>query len=302
MRILFENWRKYITEVSQQEQSYFGNTIKIADQIIDELDKWKSGLQDRSHNFIKQNMQQFADLLKQKIPNLTFIGAGQFRAVFSTDKDIIIKVDYTDGSVAKEQNESDASIGRLGDDPVFSHLFPKSYLSHKDSRWVILEKVKPLNKEEYDKFNQFFNTSEIQKFTNNTKLIGYYIRACLVYDVAYSYYKQEDLNIQQAISNELRKLMPVINSLKSTEKIYQTPPVRQLVPSLQKGKLFVDLVRACYKYKIDPSEIRPDNVGITEDNRFVILDSSKIEEINKSIDALTINAPVSNEVTAPLKK
>ena len=155
MKLILENWKKFIVEVSQQEQSYFGDTIKIANQIIEELDKWKAGLQDKSHDSIKKNMNQFVEILKQKIPNLTFLGAGMFRAAFSTDKDLIIKVDYTNDNVAKEQNESDAAMGRLTEDPKFSYLFAKSYLSHKDSRWVILEKVKPLTGN-YSKFNEFF--------------------------------------------------------------------------------------------------------------------------------------------------
>lgn len=297
MKLLLENWKKFITEVSQQEQSYFGNTIKIADQIIEELDKWKSGLQDKSHKFLKDNIGSFADLLKQRIPNLTFMGVGKFRAVFSTDEDIIIKIDYTDGNVAKEQNESDAKMGRLGEDPRFSYLFAKSFLSHENSRWVILEKVKPLTGN-YTKFNEFFNTPTINKFTNNQQLITLYIRACLLYETKYD--------------NALRDLMVSINKLKTSEKItIQTPPVRILVEDLRKNKLFTDLVRVCQKYNISPWEIKPDNVGITEDGRFVIIDSSKLEEINKGIDAITssnlqnksqTSQPSVQDVTVPLKK
>jgi hypothetical protein len=284
MKLLLENWKRYITEVSQQEQSYFGNTIKIADQIIDELDKWKSGLQDKSHKFLQQNMTTFAESLKQKIPNLTFMGVGKFRAVFSTDEDIIIKIDYTDGNIAKEQNESDASMGRLGEDPRFSYLFAKSYLSHENSRWVILEKVKPLTGN-YTKFNEFFNTPTINKHTNNQQLITLYIRACLLYETKYD--------------NLLRDIMGPINKIKASDNIRtQIPPVRILVEDVRKSKLFTDLVRVCQKYKISPWEIKPDNVGLTEDNRFVIIDSSKLEEINKGIDAIDAsNAPQSPKPT-----
>lgn len=291
MKLILENWKRFILEASQQEQSYFGDTTKIANQIIEELDKWKAGLQDKSHDFIKKNMNEFAEILKQKIPNLTFLGAGMFRAAFSTDEDVIIKIDYTNGNIAKEQNEADAEMGRLAKDPKFSYLFPKSFLSHEDSRWVILEKVKPLTRD-YAKFNEFFKNTPLidsvstapEETTPNAELKTLYIRACLIYDTGSEPVHNDALREIMGAINNLKQKLNIINI--STQK-NPIPPVRVLVNDLRNYTLFTDLTRLCKKYQINPREIKPDNVGVTDDNRFVIIDSSKLEQIDKALKTIS---------------
>jgi hypothetical protein len=295
MKLILENWKKFIVEVTQQEQSYFGKTIQIANQIVKELDEWKATLQDKSHDSLKKEMNNFANLLKQKIPNLNFLGAGKFRAAFSTDEDVVIKVDYTNGSIAKEQNQADAEVGRLAQDPKFSYLFAKSFLSDENSRWVILERVKPLTGN-YSKFNEFFNTPTINQITKNPQLITLYIRACLLYDT-----KADDA---------LKDLMRSINKIKAQEGNRDQTPIRKLVEDLRKSNLFTDLVRVCQKYQISPWEIKPDNVGVTEDNRFVIIDSSKLEQINTALTTISSERSQqkiqqntnAQDVTVPLKR
>ena len=293
MKLLLENWKRYIVEASQQEQSYFGNTPQIADQIIDELDKWKATLQNKTHDYLQKNMHVFVDLVKQKIPSLTFMGVGKFRAAFTTDKDLVIKIDYTNNNLAKEQNEDDADMGRLGKHPRYSYLFPKSYLSHKDSKWVILEKVKPLTNN-YAEFNKFFKFPTLEKATKNQQLITLYIRACLLYETGF------DSALQDLKRNSINKIEDQI-------KIRISQPVRVLVEELRENKLFVELAIVCQKYNISPWEIKPDNVGITEDGRFVILDSSKLEQINKGLNAIeaetNLQKPIVNpNSTVPMKK
>ncbi len=295
MKLILENWKRFILEVSQQEQSYFGKTIQIANQIVKELDEWKATLEDKSHDSIKKEMNNFANLLKQKIPNLNFLGAGKFRAAFSTDEDVVIKIDYTNGSIAKEQNQADAEVGRLAQDPKFSYLFAKSFLSDENSRWVILERVKPLTGN-YSKFNEFFNTPTINQITKNPQLITLYIRACLLYDT-----KADDA---------LKDLMRSINKIKAQEGNRDQTPIRKLVEDLRKSNLFTDLVRVCQKYQISPWEIKPDNVGVTEDNRFVIIDSSKLEQINTALTTISSTRSQqkiqqntnAQDVTVPLKR
>lgn len=295
MKLILENWKRFIVEVTQQEQSYFGKTIQIANQIVKELDEWKATLEDKSHDSIKKEMNNFANLLKQKIPNLNFLGAGKFRAAFSTDEDVVIKIDYTNGSIAKEQNQADAEVGRLAQDPKFSYLFAKSFLSDENSRWVILERVKPLTGN-YSKFNEFFNTPTINQITKNPQLITLYIRACLLYDTkAY---------------DALKDLMRSINKIKAQEGNRDQTPIRKLVEDLRKSNLFTDLVRVCQKYQISPWEIKPDNVGVTEDNRFVIIDSSKLEQINTALTTISSTRSQqkiqqntnAQDVTVPLKR
>jgi hypothetical protein len=295
MKLILENWKRFIVEVTQQEQSYFGKTIQIANQIVKELDEWKATLEDKSHDSIKKEMNNFANLLKQKIPNLNFLGAGKFRAAFSTDEDVVIKIDYTNGSIAKEQNQADAEVGRLAQDPKFSYLFAKSFLSDENSRWVILERVKPLTGN-YSKFNEFFNTPTINQITKNPQLITLYIRACLLYDT-----KADDA---------LKDLMRSINKIKAQEGNRDQTPIRKLVEDLRKSNLFTDLVRVCQKYQISPWEIKPDNVGVTEDNRFVIIDSSKLEQINTALTTISSTRSQqkiqqntnAQDVTVPLKR
>jgi hypothetical protein len=291
MKLILENWKRFILEVSQQEQSYFGKTIQIANQIVKELDEWKATLEDKSHDSIKKEMNNFANLLKQKIPNLNFLGAGKFRAAFSTDEDVVIKIDYTNGSIAKEQNQADAEMGRLAQDPKFSYLFAKSFLSDENSRWVILEKVKPLTRN-YAKFNEFFKDTPLidsvstppEETTPNAELKTLYIRACLIYDTG----------SEPVHNNALKELMGSINNLKRKLNINTNstqnnviPPVRVLVNDMRKYTLFTDLTRLCKKYQINPREIKPDNVGVTDDNRFVIIDSSKLEQIDKALNIIS---------------
>jgi hypothetical protein len=281
MKLILENWKRFIFEVSQQEQSYFGKTIQIANQIVNELDEWKATLEDKTNFGVKTKIQDFVKILKQKIPNLNFHGIGMFRAVFSTDEDVVIKIDYTNGNLAKDQNEKDAQMGRLAQDPKFSYLFPRSFLSDDNSRWVILERVTPLG-DNPTKFNEFFNTPKIDEITTNPKLKALYIRACLLHDT------------QGTLSSSFKSLIASINTIKSQEENEDKTPIKELVVDLRKFNLFTDLVRVCKQYKISPWEIRPDNVGVTYDNRFVIIDPSTVEQNNAALKA--------QGVTVPLKK
>lgn len=290
MKLLIENFRRFINEQetmffggegmsedgSPPEDKYFGRIIKIANQIK------------QIHNkFIEQTTQMYArtltvddvDVEKQlfideveKQTEAKLIGCGKFRCVFDVNDDYVIKIDITPRGSAKEQNETDALLGKRG----YGNLFAKSYLADKDHSWVILEKVKPFNKSDIHEFVSYFPNK-------NVDLSGYTMLHYALVLICFAYHKGK----KQVAQSKLDQVLNV-------KRIYapdNLPTLDIIADGFTQRNPYDKVVRVITELGIRPEEIRVSNTGKGVDGRFVIIDSSLENQIRKGFEEPDI-APV----------
>lgn len=306
MKLLLENWKRYIKEeFSKEEQSHYKDIIPTAEklseaakQYIEQLNK---DLVVVGPDEVAKNIRKYITLTSN-IQNAKFIGNGKFRAVFSVDKGYVVKVDISIDGTGKEMNQKDAELGRLAE---YSDVFPKSFAPSDSYSWIILEKVTPI--EDFYSFIDYFPNSYI-KSTNNQNLYYQLIKAAFQYEgerkpAAESTFLTVKGKWQQGFAK-----LPKQKLESGTLELPQT--MKEVVDGFYIGNNFKKVVDAMKKFKIRPDEIRVNNVGFGEKNRFVIIDSSVEEQIAKGFGVPVVKQYSSPkpthmnaaDVTAPVKK
>ena len=200
-------------------------------------------------------------------PKFRLLGEGAFRMVFSYENDCVIKVAIL-GNWFKDailMNKEDAAFGRM---PKYSNLFPKVYESDADYKWIIMERCDAISTE-----------AEFLKFFPNPLMDPkLYVEDSIemFYDVlSYCAYRTtgNTATMGKSAAHITKWLTPDPDLLDWLQK---DPGVsfEQIIESYEKLKLFNKIVDFCAELGVRPSEIRKENVGISSDGRFVIIDSS----------------------------
>lgn len=111
MKILFESWRKYLTE---DEGQYF----PWLDELKADPDKW----------------------LRQHFQSGNKVGSGAFRITIAPedDPDFVVKLAKRDR--ADEMNKAEKVLG-----DQYPELFPRVYATADDFRWIVMDRVVPLH-------------------------------------------------------------------------------------------------------------------------------------------------------------
>jgi hypothetical protein len=264
---------------SQPEDKYFGRIVKIANQIkqihskfLQDLEKMFQRPQSSFIQYIRpltvdnvnNEIQFFADEV-EKQTNAKLIGCGKFRCVFDINDDYVIKIDVTPRGSAKDQNETDAKLGREG----YGDLFAKSYLADKDHSWVILEKVKPFKRSDLYDFISYFPNKNID--LKNYPAFHY---ALVV--ISFTYHKGYKAVAQRKLDEIIKaKKIQIPNNL---------PDLDILADGFTQSNPYDKIVRVITELGIRPEEVRALNTGKGVDGRFVIIDSSLEEEIRKGFE------------------
>ena len=301
MKLLLENWKKYITEAfSEQEQQRYKNIIPVANLLAEASKKFIDNLKNKSFvdptpDDIKDNIKDFISLTTN-INGAKFIGSGKFRAAFSVDNEHIVKVDISADGTGKEMNKKDAEFGRKAE---HAFIFPKSYAPSDDYSWVILEKVQPI--EDLYHFIQFFPNAYV-KSKNNSNLYYQLIKAAFLHESgnvagAESSYLIIKGRWQKQFASKSKE------QFNKAEKEGITITLPESIEDVVKGfyikPTFENVVKAMKEFNIRSEEIRINNVGVGENNRFVILDSSVEEQIQKGF-GVTPQLPITAKPSEPV--
>jgi hypothetical protein len=272
MKVLFENWRKFLNE--KKELKYFGG-----DKLV-----------------------QFSESVKKgKVPNCVAkkmfkrLGGGSTREVFSLGEDFVLKVlkedsdencnpvgdpkkpDPRTGFVRKQKVTSNANEADLKMQQKYPDVFPKTYEVAEDFSWIVSERVDPIDEDSLieklglpepdyqwimgNKLKLFF-----QMAIQNVQL-GQEINESETYRV------DDDATVimKPEVVRDIRGTSA--EELEEKEKEELLNVVRQVLKDPHIRMIF----RAADELRIPPRELRDDNFGV-KDGKLVILDASIWEE------------------------
>jgi hypothetical protein len=287
MKLLLENFKRFLEEsYSEEESKYFKNLPQIAEQISKAFDRFLIELES-SYNRkpvitdIQKNMPKFVQYVVADTGGMAqYVGHGKFRCVFDVGDDYIIKFDITSNRAAKEQNITDAQLGKSTE---YADLFPRAAIDGDDYRWVALEKATPFKTFDADRFNSFFPNDVIDSWMQvpviKTRMITFSFvynsgdreRAFELYHGLYSWIKGNKPQIAA-------KLLEPLDDYYGDEEPNKIT-FREICHGFGQHALYDKVMSAIQKLGIRPEEIRLDNTGLSNDGRFIIIDSSIHEQI-----------------------
>ena len=121
MKLLLENWRKYLAE---DEAQYF---------------PWLKDLPEEPSDLVLGD--RLRDLVQSGDDRFKILGAGAFRTVWTArgDEDHVIKVAHDLDDHKLQMNKDDFETAKR-----FPLIFPKAYAHANDFEWVAMERVTPL--------------------------------------------------------------------------------------------------------------------------------------------------------------
>lgn len=256
--------REEVPESPSSEEKYFGFSLEaLGEKITKAFKLWNPS---NPVIYRKWTQSEFISNIVND-PKFKLLGEGSYRIVFSFGDDYVVKVAAIEYyfKQAVLMNKEDAMLGRM---PKYSSLFPKVYEVDADYKWIIVERCDAISTEEEfleffpnplmdprlhieDSVKMFFDVLGycVYRTTGNTVAMGEnaaHIARWLTPDPALPDFLQKD----QGVSFE------------------------QIIRSYEKIKLFNKIVDFCAEFGARPDEIRKENVGISPDGRFVIIDSS----------------------------
>ena len=278
MKLILENWRKYVKEQiePEQEKQYFGNSRNIA---VELLKHYQPILQSASTS--KEAQQEFdkssesdekiaADVSQKTGSQVSFLGKGAFRATFKVENDTVIKLNISKGSqTGQKMNEEDFS---LGTDSRYGEIFPKAYEIDANKDWVILEQVTPIK--DYFRISKYFPNDVLQGFRDPMRYYELFLESI-------RFVVGNNIKVDQFIQTATQKINNISRLfLKAIAK--REVPLEEIIGGFKKLKTFNDITSAIIRYNMDINDaLRPKNIGVGQDGRFVILDSS----IKKSLES-----------------
>ncbi len=291
MKLLIENWKKFITEAtdeqeeydydkemaaeaSELEQKHFGSIRELAKMAYDTYHKEMQRFVPKIHS--KNELTLYHDAMAGEVYHksgkvLLDAGRGSFRATFSYDKNYVIKIDATLDGSGSNMNREDKE---LGTDPQYEDLFPRCYFWDSEYKWIVLESVKEITN--LNTLNQFFKSSLIRD-NSIPEFVVFLIQAAVKYKVGV-------ITKDQTLIDEAKKQF---DNYKSGVVMNSYVTLESLVKDLDNNKTFISVCNAVVRFNIDITEvIKKYNSGVGVDGRFVILDSSIKKTLEQGLKAL----------------
>lgn len=291
MKLLIENWKKFITEAtdepeeydyekemaaeaSELEQKHFGSIRELAKMAYDtyheEMQKYKSKVMTKMELELYHGAMAGAVYHKSGKALLDG-GRGVFRATFHYDKNYVIKIDATIDHNGRQMNREDKE---LGTDPQYEQLFPRCFFWDKNYDWIVLENVKPIDDEAT--LNSFFKTSLLRD-NADPRYYTLVLKTVIKYKVG-------KMTKEQSVIDEAQKDFSIFKH-GVTMNNYVT--LDMLVKELDKNKTFVSYCNAVVRFDMSVTDsFRLGNTGVGIDGRFVVLDSSIRNSLIQGVDAV----------------
>lgn len=317
MKLLLENWKRYIKEElkpqdykdfpqkeEDEAEAYLGNPKSVGEFIYRafraELEKQPNDLEAQLWSDRITSDTNYK--IKQKFPNVKYLGHGVFRTAYTLNKNLIIKVNTsftTDNG--QLMNKDDFTLSR---DPQTSKIFPKVYSHDPDFNWIVMDLVYPIVTPK--EFCSFFPNKLIPSSLIDSKTLFY--RSVLQNAIRY---KVAEVSRNKKMMEEVDYIYDSgikDNLERETGKLLT---MKEIVSGFD--QTFFQVCNAILKYNIRITEVRQNNTGFTIDQsgnkNFVLLDSSIDASIKKGLGepepkaAATKQAnPAANEKTAPINR
>lgn len=294
MKLLLENWKKYLKEEDEQEydydaemakereeleQKHFGASANIGEMLYNiyqfEITRLENeGMDyyeilnehDNVFDYIQRKFNKLSKSNKIVSNDLENFGRGCFRAVFSCDKDFVVKIDLSADGSGADMNQEDQ---QLGTNAKYRDIFPRVFKHDSDFKWIVAEKVVPIK--DRTLINDKFLNPLLRKDMIDTHGYLFIIQTAIRYKVAQM--KRDEGAILDCINIfDYSKKIIAMNSYVTLDELNK---------EFNKNPLFFKIVSAVFEHGIDIEDsIRPGNMGIGSDGRLVILDSS----IEKTLD------------------
>ena len=250
MKLLLENWRKYITE---GEAEHFPWIKEI--QATDDLEEIQAIVE--------------SDRFKK-------VGGGSFRRVYQHEGDA--------GYVIKVINEYDDYKMRMNEDDFdtakrYPFIFPKAYAHADDFSWVVMEKASPLvDTDEMQKvLDQSFPTEQealLGALTELGKDGGWWAQ----WNPADPFHIMKMIMGSFRFGRDINEVVdPTLVTARhgrGTNKEAETARDLQDILAPVAGRAYQELSKAMHEFEIDKYEIGIGNIGHDEDYNFKIIDSS----------------------------
>jgi hypothetical protein len=289
MKLLFENWKRFLKEADDQEYDYDAEMAAEASELEQKHFGSIRELAKMAYDTYHEEMQRFVSKIysKKELPlyhnaiagevyhksgkALLDGGRGSFRATFIYGNDYVIKIDATLDGSGKDMNREDKE---LGTDPQYEDLFPRCYFWDSDYKWIVLEKVEEITN--LNTLNQFFKSSLIRD-NSIPEFNVFLIQAAIKYKVGI-------ITKDQTLIDEAKEQF---NNYKSGVVMNSYVTLDSLVKDLDKNKTFISVCNAIIRFNIEiPEVIKKYNSGVGADGRFVILDSSIKKTLEQGLKAL----------------
>ena len=255
MKLLLENWRKYLAE---DEAKHFPWLKEI--QATDDLKEIQAIV----------NSDRFE-----------IVGQGSFRKVYvpKSAPDYVIKVIHEDDDAKKKMNKEDFETA-----VAYPLIFPKAYVHSPDWKWVVVENIEPLvEPQDMQKVLDKSFAAEQQAILENWKEmdVSVWLSSLKIAD---------PFHLMRAIMGSFRSdrdeaptLVPrgknelgfLDASLQADER--DAMLVQSIIAPVA-GAAYQELSKAMQSFAIDKYEIGRGNIGFDKDYNFKIIDSSIFDD------------------------
>jgi len=237
MKLLLENWRKYLNE---DEAGHF---------------PWLKDLKDLDTG------PRLADRLKDRLQSgddrFKILGAGSFRTVWSPrgDEDHVIKVVHDNDNDKLQMNKDDFETAKR-----YPFIFPKAYAHADDFSWIVMEKTRPISW-----------PSQMQKVLDQS--FPKEQEALLKVADELQFNPADPFHVMKMIMASFRADRP-INEVESKATAEARAQLLQQVLPPVAGKAYQELSKAMHEFEIDKFELGKGNIGFDKGGNFKIIDSS----------------------------
>jgi len=294
MKLLLENWKKYIKEELRPEdyedepfpeeqseeekaEAYLGNPKSIGEFIYtafrEELEKQPDDTE--AQLWSDRIVSDANSKIKKQFPNVKYLGNGVFRTAFTLNKNLIIKVNtsYTTDN-GQMMNKEDFTLSR---DPQTSKIFPKVYSHDPDFNWIVMDLVYPI-----------VSPKEFYSFFPNDIIAPILSKEPMLYRLIF----HNSIRLEIARMKKNKKLFVELNDIYKTKlsagienHLGKKVSMDKIVSGFK--PLFLQVCNAILKHNIKIEEVRANNTGFTIDQSgnksFVLLDSSIDASIKKAL-------------------
>ena len=234
MKLLLENWRKYLTE-GEAEQFPWLKGIKVGEVDPDDFNP---------------------------------IGQGSFRAVWAprADDDYVVKVVHDLDGDKLQMNKDDFDTAKR-----YPFIFPKAYAHADDFSWIVMDWTRPISKP--DQMQKVLDQSfpkEQQALLNAAEELNFnpadpfHIMKMIMASF------RSDREINEAGGTTL----VTARHGRSTSKDDDRAARLQKILAPVAGKTYQELSKAMHEFEIDKLELGKGNIGHDKDYNFKIIDSS----------------------------
>jgi len=237
MKLLLENWRKYLAEDEAQHFPWLKDLADLGSG---------PGLGDRLRDRLQAGDDRF-----------NILGAGAFRTVWSPrgDEDHVIKVVHDNDNDKLQMNKDDFETANR-----YPLIFPKAYAHADDFSWVVMEKTRPITW-----------PSQMQKVLDQS--FPKEQEALLKVADKLKFNPADPFHVMKMIMASFRDDRP-INEVESKATAEARAQLLQQVLPPVAGPAYQELSKAMHEFESDKYEIGIGNIGHDENYNFKIIDSS----------------------------